>query len=74
MKTCSSCSAKFFPQSPAWGDSTCGNCIADRIEQELMRGSVLAERKPLRRATSTSVGEDVYIGETQARAADQRRA
>ena len=73
MNTCISCGERFYPQSPAWGDSICGNCIADRIELELVRGVLLAERKPLRRATGASAPE-VFVGAPQTVAAEQRRA
>ena len=52
MLTCSSCGQSFLPQSAAWGDETCGQCIAKRLEWMLMAGTEVRERRPMRRADS----------------------
>ena len=47
---CAICGAAFFPVSEAWGDDTCGDCIAASIELSLMPMSFRGQRKPVRRA------------------------
>jgi hypothetical protein len=48
--TCAECGATFYPVTPAWGDQTCGDCIAARIERSMLPLALRAERKPMRRA------------------------
>ena len=50
MLVCHSCGHSFFPQSSAWGDQTCGDCIAVRIELLLMETMPTRIRRPMRRA------------------------
>jgi hypothetical protein len=68
MSTCSNCGLTFVPQPPAWGDETCGECIADRIEYGLLGGLLFAERKPLRRATGESAEMPTYDEEVRRKA------
>lgn len=68
MNTCTTCGTPFRPQSAAWGDHTCGNCIADCIAFELARPFLRAERKPLKRAAGTPDAQPIVAE------AEQRRA
>lgn len=47
--SCHSCGRGFVPQSLAWRDEMCGDCIAGRIEQMLTEST--RTRRPMRRAT-----------------------
>ena len=47
--TCHICGAPFYSDTAAWGDDTCGDCIAASIEVSLRGGFEKMERKPARR-------------------------
>lgn len=55
---CAICAAVFYANGDAWGDETCGDCIAAGIELALMPMSLQGQRKPLRRAPTPSEQQD----------------
>ena len=63
---CATCGATFYSVSDAWGDETCGDCIAAKIELMLVPMALSGQRKPLRRAPTPS--------EQQAQVAEPRRS
>lgn len=51
MNKCNECGCDFDAQGSAWGNAICGDCIAAQIEMSLMGNVLVAERKPMRRAS-----------------------
>ena len=49
MLICSSFGFEYWPQSRAWGNETCGGCIAERIQVMLVT-NLPRTRRPMRRA------------------------
>lgn len=52
MSQCEQCGAPFYSASASWGDSTCGDCLANLIELSLMHHTLGDQRKPMRRSMS----------------------
>lgn len=66
MTICPECGSQFAP-SPAWPDSHCGQCIADRVEASLLL-ALRVTRKPAKRATDIRVETKVDERDVRRRA------
>ena len=66
MSQCEQCGAAFYSASASWGDRTCGDCLANRIEQSLMRHALGEQRKPMRRSRPGPVQESVPPSQVEA--------
>jgi hypothetical protein len=62
MNKCNECGRDFNAQGSAWGGATCGDCIAAQIEMSLLANVLVAERKPMRRASGPADVADVLPG------------
>jgi hypothetical protein len=61
VSLCQRCGAAFYATSPAWGDRTCGDCLANQIEWSLIHQTPGEQRKPMRRSGGTALSDDELL-------------
>jgi hypothetical protein len=66
MSQCEQCGADFYSASASWGDRTCGDCLAARIEASLMFYALGEQRKPMRRTTSGPALDEITATHVEA--------